>query len=728
MNTLGLNTAKFTLKINGFSEDVRVTGFHGEEGISMLYAFTIDVAVPDDGLDLDKIIEKSANLYLHESDGSTARNINGIIVSIEQCESKSRFTTYRAHFVPRHWILTGRQDCRIFQGKTAPDIIKEVLEKAEISADQYALQLKETYEAREYCVQYRESDFDFVKRLMEEEGIFFYFQHSETSHKLIFADDTSAYKPIDGEATVVFRSGDGMVPAEDAISSFRISVSARSAAVTLRDYNFKKPNLNLETRQAQGGPYIFNIYDFHGNYDLPELGNKRAKIRLQTLQRVKRVGAGDSTCMRLVPGFAFMLADHARFNGDYVLTKVMHEGAQPQSLEELGGGETHYRNSFMTLPKDIVYRGPAVGAEETRKAKMQGVQTAIVAGPAGEEIYTDEHGRIKVQFHWDRHGKGNDKSSCWMRVSQLWAGAGWGAMFLPRVGHEVLVDFIEGDPDRPVVVGRVYHGTNRPPYALPGDKTKSTIRSNTSPDRSTHNELLLEDKQGKTKVVLSNAYGHKIIEDEETQALTLQTRDNNVVMLDDKEKLISISTTDGHKCVLDDANKKIGITSKDGQTIELVDNDENTLTLKTQSGNEFHLSDKDEEIGLVTPGGHTLVVSDKKKTVSMTTADAHTITMSDKDKVIKIEDNSGNMVLKFDIGGGSIEFSNANGDIKIGAPVGKVAIEAMDIELKAKNELKMKGELNVNCEAGVNASFKGTMMTTEASGIMTVKGALVQIN
>jgi type VI secretion system secreted protein VgrG len=274
--------------------------------------------------------------------------------------------------------------------------------------------------------------------------------------------------------------------------------------VVLRDFNFEKPNLNLEaTFAGEQGDRTLDFSAFPGEYKEQKVGETLAQVRLEELRADQKVGAGAGVCRRLIPGFRFSQFDHpcSEFNREYLITRLVHSGRQPQDpAEDLVQGESLYENQFECIPSDIPYRPPRV----TPKPKMEGMQTAIVVGPDGEEIYTDEHGRIKVRFHWDRNdrvleGQDNtdvEKSSCWMRVSQLWAGPSWGAMFIPRIGQEVLVDFLEGDPDRPIVVGRVYHGENQPPYPLPDEKTKSTIKSNSSKGGDGSNEIRFEDTKG----------------------------------------------------------------------------------------------------------------------------------------------------------------------------------------------------------------------------------------
>jgi type VI secretion system secreted protein VgrG len=292
-----------------------------------------------------------------------------------------------------------------------------------------------------------------------------------------------------------------MVPEEETVNSFVFSRQIQSGKITLRDFNFEKPSLDL-TAQHQGDSFQkLEVYDYPGEYLDQSRGKKLAEMRLQEAVMFEDKAEGQSVCPRFIPGFTFKLSDHEResLNQEYLLVEVLHSGSQPQTLEEQAGmGGSSYSNQFLCIPSSVTLRPE----RNTPKPIVEGIQTAIVGGPAGEEIYTDEHGRVKVQFHWDREGNKDEKSSCWIRVSQAWAGAGWGAMYIPRIGHEVIVDFIEGDPDRPIITGRVYHGTNKPPYDLPGEKTKSTIKSDSSLGGGGSNEFRFEDKKGEEEVYL----------------------------------------------------------------------------------------------------------------------------------------------------------------------------------------------------------------------------------
>ncbi len=722
------NVERFTFKVEGLAEELRVLNFSGDESISQPFNFELAVATEEGELSFADVIGKHALLSCYGAD-DIERYVNGIISRVEQLESGRRFTVYQLELVPQVALLGYRYNSRIFQNLTVQDIIQQVLNDAEIPSDQYGFVLQGTYEPREYCVQYRESDFNFISRLMEEEGIFYFFEHSEETHRLVIADSVSAHEEIMAPAQVLYRAPTTLLADQEQITQFRYSESIQSGIVVLRDFNFKKPALNLESQQQADIETELEVYDFPGEFQEPDRGDQLAGVRLEALRAAKKTGMGQSNCKRVVPGFRFTLTEHPRdeFNQEYLITSLTQSASQPQALEEgAGAGAGSYSNQFQCIPAAVPFRP----VQRARKPLMEGVQTAIVVGPEGEEIYTDEHGRVKVQFHWDRLGENNENSSCWIRVSQVWAGANWGAMHIPRIGQEIIVNFIEGDPDRPIITGRVYHGTNRPPHPLPGSKTKSTVKSHTSPEDGTYNELLMEDKQGETQVVLSNAYGHKITEDEKTQSLTIETRDQHVVKLDDQNKKVSVTTTNGHSLVFDDTDTAnegtVTLNSTTGYKIELDDKNQK-MTAQTKDGHIFTLDDENKKVELTTTNGHTAVFDDENEAIGITSSKGHYITIDDSADSITLEDSGGSHRFKIDIGGSTLVVSTDSGSINVEAPSGTIALKATNIEIEAQMDLKLNG-LNVTSEAGVENKTSGTMVTTEASGINTVSGSLVKIN
>lgn len=501
MPPLANNQARFLIEIAGIDDILHVLRFSVDEALSGLYEVQLDLACANLELDLPAILRKPALLTIlgvHED--SSPRHVHGIVHSASQGRQDDRASLYHVHIVPQVWPLLHRKDCRIFQEKTTQQVVTEVLKAAGVPASAVRFALAEALPVRGYCVQYRESDWDFIRRLLAEDGLFHYFEHSSGGHTLVVGDGPSTHQDIAGDPELLFNDTTASTD-RDVVHRFRYTERLAPGKFTARDFNFVTPDESLE---GQAGADDLEVYEFPGRYDSPGLAKRAAKLRLQALQALRHHGDGESNCPRLLPGHTFSLKEYSGvlrldMQRKYLVLSVRHRGAQPQAHEIGGVGlDSGYSNEFECIPADVPFRP----AEWPGRPEMRGVQTAIVVGPAGEEVHTDEHGRVKVQFHWDRQGKRDEHSSCWVRVSQVWAGQGWGAMWIPRIGHEVIVDFVEGDADRPIITGRVYHGNNQPPYPLPDKKTASTIKSDSSPGGGGSNELRFEDQKGAEEVFL----------------------------------------------------------------------------------------------------------------------------------------------------------------------------------------------------------------------------------
>lgn len=480
-----------------------LTGFNGYEGISRLFSFELSMVSENHAISFDAIIGTNVTVAIFLSDGNQ-RYFHGLIASFSQGRSggeqgsDTRFSSYRATMVPWLWLLSKTADSRIFQDLTIPDIVEKVFQKREFQ--DFSFRLQGSYEKRTYCVQYRETDFNFVSRLLEEEGMFYFFEHMKGKHTLVITDNSGENKPCPRQESASYHASERDVYEEDAITSLEMTKQITSGAYTLKDFNFTIPGTDLKVEVSGKdtlGPGKREIYDYPGLYEKKTQGSSLADIRMEEVEvQVTRI-SGSSSCRAFTSGYRFKLKGHFRSdlnNKEFVLVSVAHQASDVSSVDTGAA----YSNQFECIPHLIPFRPLRI----TPKPLVQGSQTAIVVGPQGEEIYTDEHGRIKVQFHWDREGKTDDKSSCWIRVSQSWAGNGWGGMQIPRIGQEVIVDFLEGDPDQPIITGCVYNGANMPPYPLPGEKTKSTLKSNSSKGGGGFNEFRFEDKKGNEEIFL----------------------------------------------------------------------------------------------------------------------------------------------------------------------------------------------------------------------------------
>jgi type VI secretion system secreted protein VgrG len=487
-----------------------LTGFRGTEGLSRLFGFDLSLLSENHKIKFEDIIGKNVTVSIVLSDGDK-RYFNGIISRFSQGRGGDeeggdpRFSHYRATMVPWLCLLTRTADSRIFQKLSVPDIVEKIFTEKELL--DFKMKLHSTYEKREYCVQYRETDFNFISRLLEDEGIHYFFEHEDGKHTLVLADAPQENKPCPKQNTARYQISAGGWLEEDVIKSLDKTLEMRPSKYSLCDFNFEVPNTGLEVNvpsKQKLGPTECEIYDYPGCYTKKDEGDRLARIRMEEEEAQITTIIGSSNCRAFTSGYRFNLLDHYREdmnNKNYVLTSVEHEANQGISPEDMGS-ELSYTNSFTCIPFEVPYRPPRV----TAKPVVQGSQTAIVVGPAGEEIYTDEHGRVKVQFHWDREGKRDEKSSCWIRVSYVSAGAGWGAIDIPRIGHEVIVNFLEGDPDRPIITGRVYHGMNRPPTNLPNAGMVSGMKSNSTPGGGGYNEMTMDDTKGKEKITIHGQY------------------------------------------------------------------------------------------------------------------------------------------------------------------------------------------------------------------------------
>ncbi len=487
----------FTVEVGGAS--LRVVRFAGHEAISSLYEFRVEVAGMD--LDPDSLLGQSVVLTLTGADAP--RLVHGLVCEAEYVGHTRHLQLYELVIAPWAHRLQHQASCRIFQDKTTEQIVTEVLTKAGLPSDWFRFGLTESYAPRDYCVQYRETDLAFVSRLLEEDGIFYFFEHEDDKHVWVMADQIQAHPPIVGEPAVWFSPPLGLVQDREHIKSFRFGGRVRPGKVSLRDVNLHRPDMAMEVKETAKTGAELEVYDFPGEYQQPGRGGPHqgqtlAKIRLEELQATRKLGTGESDCPRLSAGKLMRLVGHPRheLNGEYRLVRVEHAGGQPQVLDQDAAGASSYHNTFVVTELKVPFRPARV----TPRPMMRGLQTATVVGPEGEDVHTDEHGRVRAQFHWDREGAHDEQSTCWIRVSQVWAGNGWGAMFLPRIGHEVLVDFLEGDPDRPIITGRIYHGLHDTPYKLPDQKTRSTIKSDSSIGGGGYNELRYEDKKGAEQI------------------------------------------------------------------------------------------------------------------------------------------------------------------------------------------------------------------------------------
>lgn len=494
-----------------FAEDQPLVarGIRGTEEISGLFHYELDVcAEVGERVDARQIVGNPVVVRL-DQDGEKDRFIHGFVSEFRQAGWGERYVDYRAVIVPKLWFLSQTTDCRIFQKKTTRQIIDQIFE--ELQFDDVRWELSGDYKKHVYCVQYRESDLNFVARLLEEEGIFYFFEHAEDKHTLVLADHPAAFYALD-DAEAEFPQPHHTTGNQDQIKDWEHRYQIQPGNFAQRHFNFETPKDNLHADQVSdlGVPMAaaLEVYDYHGRYGDKSRGKQLAEIRMQEMEAGYDTVVGSSTYRSYSPGGRFKVTRHRMpeeegksFAITAVETIATIVGDFTTEVRSEDAPRLEFHNFFTAIPAEVRFRPK----RETPKPIVEGPQTAIVVGPPGEEIYPDKHGRVKVQFHWDREGEHNENSSCWIRVSQVHAGGGWGGIDLPRIGEEVIVDFVEGDPDEPIITGRVYNGVNKPPYSLPDEMTRSGMKSQTHKG-SGYNEICMDDTAGKEQIRINAQY------------------------------------------------------------------------------------------------------------------------------------------------------------------------------------------------------------------------------
>lgn len=524
----------------------------GSEEMSRLFEYEVDLLVENKnlgsivtaGFPINKVLGQAMTVALSLPSGDQ-RYFHGLVTQFRHHGAVEDRFLYRAVLRPWLWFLTRTSNCRIFQELSVPDIIKKVFEANGFS--DFKLELTQTYSPRNYCVQYRESDFNFVSRLMECEGIFYFFKHEQNKHTLVIADSVNAYQTIDGYSVIPYFPPENSSRREqDHIFDWHTAYKVQPGSYVLNDYDFEKPKSNLVskfTEKKQHSHAEGEHYDYPGNYFEPPIGETYANIRLDELQTEHEVIQGRGNAMGLTAGMLFTLKEHyiAPENTKHIViaANFLIEANQYRSGSD---GDSHYHCDFTAIRSTQQFRPRRL----TPVPFVQGPQTATVVGKEGEEIWTDKYGRIKVQFHWDRDGKNNETSSCWIRVSHPIAGKNWGWVTLPRIGQEVVVSFLEGNPDMPLITGSVYNGTQMPPYALPANQTQSGMKSRSSKTgvAENFNEIRFEDKKDSEEVYIHAEKDFNcVIENNETRKIGLDKKNKgNQIVEIQNDRTVSLNT------------------------------------------------------------------------------------------------------------------------------------------------------------------------------------------
>ncbi len=635
----------------------------GHDGMSELGEYTLELLSEQSDIAIDDVLGQALTVTLDVGPG-VEREFNGIVTRFVLSGRLGRFASYQATVRPWLWLLTRSSDCRIFQDQDPVAIIKTVFDKYAL-ADFDLGQLSATPPSLPYCVQYRETDFAFVSRLMERFGIYYYFRHAGGRHTLVLADSAAAHSAIAGSATLQFDSSGGeRARARETVYDWQAGGEILADAVTLRAFHFETPAVDLTAKSTgargyDGNARTLEIYDYPGPYIERPAGELEAKTWLESIEAGHKLVEGAATAAALAPGGLFKLLDHPRSdqNVEMLVTGASYQLYSDRFESEPGLPKLEndkpvppFACRFRAIAKDATFRG----ARRTAAPLVRGPQTAIVVGKSGEEIWTDKYGRVRVKFHWDRLGDGDsaaDACSCWVRVAQAWAGKRFGQLVIPRIGQEVVVSFLEGDPDRPLVTGAVYNAQNMPPVTLPDDATRSTFKTNSSKGGEGFNELRFEDKKGSEEIfVQAEKDYNRVVKNNDSLKVGFEKADKGDQTIDIKH----------------DQTIKVGNDQTLTVTHDQFENVDNNQTVKIKADQKIDVGASQS-----IKAGTTIVIE----------------------------------------AGTSIELKVGASSIKIEA--GKISIKAPEIEVAADANAKVKA---------------GAMMEIKAGAVMTIGGALVQIN
>ncbi|OAI38844.1 hypothetical protein AYO40_06300 [Planctomycetaceae bacterium SCGC AG-212-D15] len=665
--------------------------FSGEEELSRLFRYELVMLSENEAIAANDIVGKQVTWTIQSPEGSP-RYFSGMVRSFARCAMSLRgLRQYRAEVVPWLWFLTRTRDCRVFQKQTAVQIAEKLFQDLGWS-DFESGQVTGTHNPLEYCVQYRESDFDFVARLLEREGIFYSFRHEQGKHTLVLADQKGAYVDCAEKDVDYFQQ----VGTPRAITRWDHQYQFCSGKWAQTDYHFESPSTALLTSATTvvslPNATKYEIFDFPGGYTKTSDGTPLTDVRMEEEESSFETVEGESTCTTFTPGGKFTLTKHdvkAEEGKAYVITSIQHRG-HDESYDDEANGTTRYSNRFTGIPATVSFRP----RRSTPQPVISGPQTALVVGPSGDEIYVDKYGRVKVQFFWDRLGKKDENSSCWVRVAERWAGKNWGTAFTPRIGQEVLVDFLNGDPDHPLVTGALYNGERMPPYTLPTNKTQAGIKTRSSADGSADNcnELRFEDKKDSEQIFF-HAEKDFLREVENDDKLTV---DNDQVIEIKKNRTETIKEGDESVTV-----------AKGKRTVKIKGDD--SLTIEDGNSNVT-----------VSKGNSTLTVSKGDRSATVNGSDG-------------LQLKQGDRTVTLDMGSDTLTIKQGNQTTAIN--LGKSETTAMtSIELKVgQNSIKVDQSgitlsgLVVKIDGQTQTQVSGLTVSVSGSTMVSVSGGITKI-
>jgi type VI secretion system secreted protein VgrG len=667
---------------------------HGREELSRVSEYQVDLLSLKNDININNILGKNVTIKLTLQDDSI-RHFNGYVTRVSQGGMHGRYRRYYATVRPWLWFLSRTSDSRIFQEMSVPDIVKKVF--ADHPTAMVNDQLTGSYAQWTYCVQYRETDLNFVCRLMEQEGIYFFFTHGDGQHTLVMTDSYSGHEACQGDPIPFIAAEDVSRADIERIHTWTLTQEIQPGVYVHDDYDFERPNVQLQAKRAvvrQYTPSDYEIYDYPGEYLQKGEGEASAAVRIDEFAAQFETTQATANARAISVGTLFAMDKHPRDdqNREHLIVSATYdlEFSDYEAMPERGGAD--YSCSFVSMSSKQQFRPKRL----TPKPSVQGPQTAVVVGPNGEEIYTDKYGRVKVLFHWDRVGEQtrDENTSCWVRVSQPWAGKAWGGIAIPRIGQEVIVDFLEGDPDQPIITGRVYNADQMPPYALPANMTQTGIKTRSSkggaPDN--FNEIRFEDLKGEEQL---------FIHAEKNQDIEVENDETHWVGHDRKKTIDNDETThvkhDRTETV--DNNETITIGSNRSENVAK----DETITIgknRTEGvgDNESINVGKDQTI---TIGGNKMLTIDKKESISVGDSRTDEVAKNEdvsigKNRTIEIGENDSLQVGKKLIVDAGDEITIRTGSASITMKKdGTITIKGKDITLNGSGKINVKASSDV---------------------------------
>lgn len=702
--------AQFWFEVGSEPEDTfQLMEFYGTESISQLYRFEIKLIAPiDSDLNLPDFLNKPAKITIRRDDEK--KELHGILSELEETGRSKDFAQYHGVLVPRLWKLSLFYQSRIFQGKSVPDIIKDVLKDAGLANDDFSIKTKRTYQPREYCAQYRETDLNFISRLMEYEGMYYFFDHSNGKDVIVIVDDNANDPKIEAPDDIESYVGEGTDVDEETIRELSWHERVVTGKVVLKDYNYRTPETSLSAESQLDSKSPGMYYEYGEHFKTASEGKALAKIRNEEIEAARRVIVGGGDCRGFHAGYKFTLSRHYRdsLNGDYLITHVTHMASQGGGIGQADGASgsgPSYKNQFTCIPADVQYRPQRI----TPEPRIPGIMTAKVETAGGEYAYLDEDGRYRVKMPFDMSSAGQGKASRAIRLAQPYTGSGYGMHFPVHAGAELVWACIDGNIDRPLGLSSVPNPSQNSPVVAQ-NKSHNVIRT------AAGNEMVMDDLKDETHISLKTTDAHSLLLDDKDDKIEIVTTKKHVMTMDDKNQNITVKTTDGHEIIMDDKNTKITIQSKNGHFV----------TINDTSGSEMiTLSDKEKK--------NTFIIDITNKKLVIKT-DEGSIDFHAPKGTIDIKATTLNIETEGDtkIKAANIQ-SEAKIDVKVNASnikqEAKMAYECkgMTVKAEASTTHDIKG-LNTTVEAGVNLQVKGSLVTVQSTGPNTIKGMPVMIN